>query len=238
MSVGLHEQERLAIAGQADFGVVLDAADGHAVEELQGAGDDLRRDDVGDRLRGVFHAVIARQHRATGGGAGDDFEQDFGDDAEGAFGSDEEVLHRVARDILHAGVAEMCDAAVGQNDLEAHDVIAGHAVFKAAQAAGVFGHIAADRADFHRTRVGRIEEAVLIRRRIDGGRDGAALRADGEVGGIDREDLVQTRQAEDEAAFRGHAAAAESGAGAAGDDRDVQLAGEFDDRGDFVGRAG
>ena len=112
MPVGLHEQERLAVTGQADLGVVLDAADGHAVEELQRAGDDLRGDDVGHRLRGVFHAIVARQHRAAGGGAGEDLEQDLGDDAERAFGADEEVLHRISGDVLDAGVAEAGDATV------------------------------------------------------------------------------------------------------------------------------
>ena len=190
MPVGLHEQQRLAVAGQANLGVVLDATDGHAVEKLQRAGDDLRRDDVGHRLRGVLHAVVARQHRATGGRAGDDLEQDFGDDAEGAFGADEEVLHRIPRDVLHAGVAEVGDTSVGQHDFESHDVIAGDAVFEAAEAAGVFGDVAADGADLHRTWVGRIEETVLIRRGIDGGGDYAALGADGEISGVDGEDLV------------------------------------------------
>ena len=113
MSVGLHEQERLAIAGQADLGVVLDAANGHAVEELQRARDDLGRDDVGHRLGGVLHAIVAREHRAAGGGAGEDLEQDLCDDSERAFGADEEVLHRIAGDVLHAGVAEVGDATVG-----------------------------------------------------------------------------------------------------------------------------
>ena len=48
MAVGFHEQQRLAIERQADLRVILHAADRHAVEKLQRAGDDLRRDDGGD----------------------------------------------------------------------------------------------------------------------------------------------------------------------------------------------
>ena len=49
VAIGLHEQEGLTIGGEPDFGKVLDAAEGHLVEELQGAGNDLRGDDRGSR---------------------------------------------------------------------------------------------------------------------------------------------------------------------------------------------
>ena len=51
MAVGLHEQQGFAIERQADLREVLDAVDRRAVEKLQRAGNDLRGDDVGDRLR-------------------------------------------------------------------------------------------------------------------------------------------------------------------------------------------
>lgn len=42
MSVALDEQKRLGLAGKSDGGVILDAVDGDAIEELQSARNDLR----------------------------------------------------------------------------------------------------------------------------------------------------------------------------------------------------
>ena len=87
-----------------------------------------------------------------------ELEQHFGDDAERAFGADEDVLHRIAGHVLHAFVAEPHDLAAGEHDFQAHHVIARDAVLQPAQAAGVFRDVAADGRDFHRARIGRIEQ--------------------------------------------------------------------------------
>ena len=79
---------------------------------------------------------------------------------------------------------------------------------------------------------------MLVRRGVDGGGDHAALGADGEIRRVDREDFIQARQTQDNAAFRRDAAAAEAGAGAAGDDRHAEFVGQLHDRGDFLGRSG
>ena len=164
MAVGLHEQQRLAIERQADLGEVLDAVDGGAVEELQRAGDDLGRDDVGDGLRGLVHLREGGDQGLLGGGLGDELQQDLGDDAQRAFRADEQVAQRVAGHVLHALVAGPEHFAVGQHDLQAHDVVARDAVFEPAQAAGVLGDVAADGGDLHRAGVGRIEQARRRRR--------------------------------------------------------------------------
>ena len=62
-------------------------------------------------------------------------------------------------------------------------------------------------ADPHRAGIGRREKAVLLRRLIDRLRDGAGLRSNGEVAGIDLQDLVHPRQAQHDRTRRGHAAA-------------------------------
>ena len=99
--------------GQADMGVVLHAPRRHAIEELERAGDDVRRDDRRHRFRGVFDAVVERQHGPPRRRSGHQLQQHFGDDAERAFRSDEQILQRVAGDILDALVAEPGDPAVG-----------------------------------------------------------------------------------------------------------------------------
>lgn len=48
MAVGLDQQHGLGIQRQADVRIILHAADGLAVEKLQRAGNDLRRDDGGN----------------------------------------------------------------------------------------------------------------------------------------------------------------------------------------------
>ena len=55
MPVRFHEQHRLGIQRQADLGVFLHALDGHPVQKLQGAGNDLGGDDRRDRFRGGIH---------------------------------------------------------------------------------------------------------------------------------------------------------------------------------------
>ena len=199
MAVGFHQQQRLAIQRQADLGEVLDAMDRGAVEELQRAGDDLRGDDVGDRLRGLVHLGEGGDHGLLGGGLGDELQQDLGDDAERAFRADEQVAQRIAGDVLHALVAGPEHLAVGQHDFQAHDVIAGDAVFEAAQAAGVLGHVAADGGDLHRAGVGRIEQARGAGGVGDGLRGGARLDQQGEIGAVQFEDLVHLDQAEHDA---------------------------------------
>ena len=53
------------------------------------------------------------------------------------------------------------ERAVGEDDVEAEHVVGGDAVLDAAQAAGVGGDVAADRADLVRRRVRRVPEPVL-----------------------------------------------------------------------------
>lgn len=65
MAVGLHQEHGLAVGGQADMRVVLDAMRGRAIEKLERARDDSRRDDGRDRFGGVLDPIVERQHRAA-----------------------------------------------------------------------------------------------------------------------------------------------------------------------------
>ena len=103
---------------------------------------------------------------AAGAGQRTQPQRGLGDDAERALRADEEALEVVAGDVLDRGAAEAHGAAVGEDGLEAEDVVAGDAVLHAAQAAGVGGQVAADGADLERRRVRRVPEAVLPGRRL------------------------------------------------------------------------
>ena len=211
--IGLHQQDRRAVGGQADLGVVLHAAGGHAIEELERAGDDARGDDGRHGLGRVLDAVVERQHRPACLRLRDELEQHLRDDAERAFGADEEILHRISRDVLHARAAEARDGAVGEHHLEGHHVVARDPVLQSAQAARVLGDVAADGADPHRARVGRVEQSMATGGFVDLHRDGASLRTKRQVLGVHLEDRVHLCQADDKCVGTRHAAAAQPGAG-------------------------
>ena len=102
MSVGFHEENGFAIKGQSNASELFDAADGVAIEELEGAGNDSGRDDARDGFGGIFHAGKRGQHGAAGGRARDEAEEDFGDDSEESFGADEDIFHGKSGDIFDA----------------------------------------------------------------------------------------------------------------------------------------
>lgn len=235
MAVGLHEEKRFAIERQADLRVIFDTMNGGAVEELQSAGNDLRGDDGGDGFGGVVHLREGRNHRFLGGGFRNEPQEDFGDDAECAFGADEEIAQGITSHVFDAFVAGPKDFAVGQDHFQAHDVIACDAVFQTAQAAGIFGDVAADGGDFHGAGIGRIEKS--------GGGGGignfeggdAGFDEDGEIGAVEFEDLVHPHRAKNDRVGHRQAAAAEAGPGPARDDGELFGSGDFEDGGDFGG---
>ena len=179
-----------------------------------------------------YSASIVRR----AGGRGTSLQQHLGDDAERALGADEQVLHRVAGDVLDARAAEARDPPVRQHDLERHHVVARDAVLQPAQAAGVLGDVAADRADPHRAGIRRIEQAVPRGGFVDREGHDARLRPHREVAWIDVDDRVHLRETEDEAARSGHAPSAQAGTGTTRHDRQGTRGGELHASGDLVRR--
>ena len=186
-------------------------------------------------------ASLVRRKRGEEGlhgfGALDDAENHFGGDAERAFGADENAEEIVAGSVERFS-AEVDERAVGENDFEAEDVRGGEAVFEAMRAAGIFGDVAADAARGLRRGIGRVEIALRLDAGGDVEIDDAGLDDDAGVGEIDFEDAVHAREADDDAVFDGHRAAAEAGAGAAGDERNFFAMAEAEDGLDFGGGVG
>jgi hypothetical protein len=238
VAVGLHEEDGLGSAGEADVGVVLDTLDGGAVEELEGAGDDGVGDDGGDGLGGVLHACVDGEEGAFGGGFGQEAQEDPGEDTEGSFRADKDFAERITGDVLDAFIADPDDLAIGQDDFEAHDVILGDAILESAQAARVAGDVAADGGDFHGAGIGRVEESDgvgLVEDRLGGD---AGLDEDGEVTPVELEDAVEPAEAKDDRTDGGNAASGEAGAAAAGDDGGSGGVGPGEEAGDVGGVAG
>ena len=97
-----------------------------------------------------------RQNGGRLGQARLDLQGDFGGDGQRPLRADEQLREVVARGDLHELAAGAHDGAVGQHDLEAEDVMSGHAVADGTHAAGVRGDVAPEgRARLARARPGR-----------------------------------------------------------------------------------
>ena len=70
MAVSLHEEERFGVQRQANFGVIFHAMDGHAIQELQRAGNNLCGDDGRDGFGGLLHPGEGGHHGLLCGGPG------------------------------------------------------------------------------------------------------------------------------------------------------------------------
>ena len=137
----------------------------------------------------------------------------------------------VAGDVLDVAAAGADDGAVGEDDLEPQDGVAGLAVLHAAQAAGVRAEVPADRALLVAGGIRGVEEAPLgdglLERRIDDSglddRDKVAL--------VDLDDAVHPREGDRQGALDAGGSSAEARAGAARDDRHAMARGELHDPG-------
>jgi len=130
------------------------------------------------------------------------------------------------------------DGAVGQDDLEAEHVVAGHAVLQAARAAGIGGDVAADRRLLERGRVGRVIPAHGAGRVAHVAGDGPRLDHRHAVAGVDLDDPVHVRQREHDAAMHRHAAAHVPDARPARDHGDVVGVGKGHEVGHVLCRFG
>ena len=185
------------------------------------------------------HLREGGDHGFLRGGLRDEPQQHLRDDAERAFRADEQIAQRIAGHVLHALVAGPADFAVGQDDFEAHDVIARDAVFQAAQAAGILRHVAADGGDLHRAGIGRIKQA----RRAGAASAMASVVTPASTSSVrfarssSRMRSIFTRQSTMQSGH-GQAAAAQAGARTARDDGRFGRVGELQDCRDLLGGCG
>ena len=172
---------RLGGAGQLGVGedalaaVPLGGGDGLDIEEFEHRRIHAEREQVDGGFQRGFVVTESQQEGPTGGRQDGEFERGLRDHAERAFGANPEVTKIEAADELaeRGGPADLL--AGGQKAFERVDVIADHAVFRGAQAAGVGGDVAADATVLHRGRVGWEKESVRSGKIVDVGRDRAGL---------------------------------------------------------------
>ena len=151
----------------------------------------MGRNDPGHGLGGVLH-VVEDRHKGLGGlGRRHQLENGLGNDAQCALGLDQHARQIVAGDAFHRTRAGFDHLARGVEKFDAHEVILGHAVLEAAQAARVLGDIAADGGHGLGARIRRIEEIFLGHGGGEVSGDHARFHHSVEVIGIDLQDAVQ-----------------------------------------------
>ena len=159
-AVGLREQHAADVLGQPHVAVGLVARAVSRVDELQQRGLHARRTSRRAAARSASRG--SRNVAATvsaGSGAGRSASVTSVIDAQRALAADEEPGQVVARDALDGAPAGAQHLPGGEHHLETEHEVGGDAVLHAAQAAGVGGDVAADRATLPRRRVGRVEQA-------------------------------------------------------------------------------
>ena len=122
--------------------------------------------------------------------------------------------------------------------LELLDVVHGEPVLQAVQPARVLRHVAADGARDLRGGIRRVVEPEMGDRLRDREVAHPGLHPGAAVQGIDLEDAVELREAEQHAVGEGEGAAGEPGPGAASDDRDALARAERENRLDLLGGVG
>ena len=172
----------------------------------------------------------------TASGRPDDAQGDLRGDPERSLRADEQP-EQVAAVGVERLPAELEQLAVGQHDPEPGDVVDGEAVLQAVRAAGVLGHVAADRAHLLARRVRRVEEAV----RRDSARDvevrDTGLDDDALGRQVELEDAVHARDRDHDPLRHRQRSARQSCARTARDERQPLAVAEAHDRLHLLRRA-
>ena len=195
------------------------------------------REDGIDRAGGILQAGKLDQGGAGELRLGDQAQQGFGDHAQRPFRAGEQGLQVVADHILDDFAAGVQDAPIGQDDGQTQHVVAGHAVFQAARAAGVAGDVPADGRMADAGWVGRVEQPEFFHRSLQVRGDDAGFDVDGGIVLVDLQDAVHARQAQDDPTLEGHRGGRQPGAHAARHHRDALAGGQLHHLADLFGRA-
>ena len=153
-AVQFDHQHSRGIAGNAQREGVFHGVEDAAVHQLQRGRQDARSDDLAHDLRGVVdrgergadRAASLRQPRQPSPNLGNDRQRPFAAANDSRQVQCGRVLHR----------SEFYDLSVGQHNLQPGDVICRHALFERVRAAGIGGHVAADRGRALAGRIGGV----------------------------------------------------------------------------------
>ena len=219
--VQFDDEQRGPLARHGKGQHLADDRQAAVIEELDGAGQMTLGHDPGHGAHGVGHGAEGAEHAGGGRRFGQELEGQGGDHRQRPLAAHQQVGQVVADHALAGAHAGGDQAAVGQDRLQAEDVVAGGAVLDAGRAAGVGGRVAADGAQLHAGRVGRVEQPPGGRGLAHPLADGAGLDLHDEINGVDGADSVETSGGEDHAAQVGQAGPGQAGPAAPGCDRET-----------------
>ena len=199
--IDLDHQHRAGVGREAELEGLFHGRQNALVHQFHGRGNDAGRDDLAHGVAGVVDRVEDGPHRPMVLRIGRQPDPDLGDDGQRAF-----AAHQHADQIEPGGTidrSELDDRAVAEHGLQAEDVVDGHAVLERVRAAGVGGHVAADRAGALARRIGGemvagagqgLGEPQVGHARLDHGHA---------VAQVDLEDFVHPREHDHHAAADG-----------------------------------
>ena len=185
---------------------------GHGlVHHFQARGDDARRNHGGHRVPGFAHIVKAGHDAARQLWLGHQFHKHFDSDRQHAF-----ATHRQAKQIVAWRIqrlaAESDGLALRGKTAHLQDVVQRQAVFEAMHAAGVFSHVAANRAGDLAAGVGRVIQAQRRRRFANGQVAHAALHPGGARQRVHFQNFVELGQRQGDATGMRHRPPRQAGA--------------------------
>ena len=227
--VDLDDEHGPGVGREAEAERLLDGLDHQVVEHLQRGGDDPRGDDPADGLgRRVDRREDAEERPPRLGVAGE-VDDDLADDAERPLVADDQARQVVPGHVLD-GAAGLERRAVGQDQLDALDVVDRHAVLERVRPARVGRDVAADRAGGLARRVGRVVEARAGEGPREPDVDDARLDDRVAVAEVDLEDALHPGQADHHPAADGERPAREARPGPARDERHARAVARLDRR--------
>ena len=219
-TLDLDEQQRPRFLRQVRVERRVHRLDRRAVEHLHRGRHDAARDDLARGARARLDVAKQGDERACVLREGEQAHPRLRDDAECSLAADDEWDTVVSRQVGGAS-SEDRDLAVGEDHLDAENVIGDRAVAKRVGTAGVRADVPADRRHALARRVRREEEAGLARRGADLQVGDAGLDERGLADGVDREDPPESRCRHDHRAAARDRSAGETGSRAARHDRDA-----------------
>jgi hypothetical protein len=150
------------------------------------------------------------------------------------------VFEIVACVVLAQGAQALPDPAVGQNDLQAEHLLARAAIAKHVYSARVGGKIASDEAAAFRGKRERKQAVCFLCRFLYGGKDASGLHGHRVVQRIELANSIHARKREHDLprGTRGHAAAAQPGVSALGNDGCFFARAQCHDPGHLLGATG
>ena len=154
----------------------------------------------------VLKARHAEHHHGLRLRRGREFHLRFDDEAERALGANEQMPQVITRCVLDEPAIQLKHLAGPGHDGEARYPIARESIADHLDAARVGRNVAADLTRATRSKVNRVEEAVLDRELLQRLRHDTGLAPDDAIGRVEREDFVHPIERHDDFAVAGDGA--------------------------------